>query len=303
MKEAKYIYFNRQFVDWKDAKIHILSHVVQYGSGVFEGIRCYSTKKGAAVFRGLDHFKRFKNSMKIYRMEIKENVEELENITKELLIKNELESAYIRPIVYRGYGEITPNPIKIEIKFAIAAFEREKFLEEDIDKGVDVIVSSWRRFAPDTVSIVAKASGNYLNSQLASMEASTLGFREAIMLDVNGFVSEGSAENVFIVRDGVLYTPPLAASILRGITRDSIMKIAQKLGITVKEEFMLREMLYISDEAFFTGTAAEVTPISSIDRITIGNGMIGEITRKIRDAFFDIIHNGNDPFGWLDFVK
>lgn len=303
MKETKCIYFNGQFVDWEDAKIHILSHVVQYGSGVFEGIRCYETKKGSAIFRGPDHFKRFKDSMKIYRMEIKEGTRELENIAKELLIKNNLKSAYIRPIVYRGYGEVAPNPTKIEIRFAMAAFEREKFLEEDVDKGIDVMVSTWRRFAPDTVSIVAKASGNYLNSQLASMEASTLGFKEAIMLDVNGYVSEGSAENVFTVRDGILYTPPLAASILRGITRDSIIKIAQKLGIIVKEEFMLREMLYISDEAFFTGTAAEVTPISSIDRITIGNGLIGEITRKIRDAFFDIIHNGDDPFGWLDFIK
>ncbi len=302
-REAKYIYFNGKFVNWGDAKIHILSHVVQYGSGVFEGIRCYETKKGPAIFRGVDHYKRFKNSMRIYRMAIDKSPEELEDITKELLVKNELKAAYIRPVAYRGYGEIAPNPEKLKTEVAIAAFEFGKFLAENLDKGIDVMVSSWRRPAPDTVPMLAKADGNYLNSQLASMEASNYGFREAIMLDINGYVSEGPGENIFLVKDGILYTPPVGASLLKGITRDSIIKIANTLKIEVKEEFIPREMLYIADEVFFAGTAAEVTPIGSIDKVRIGDGNIGPISKKIRDTFFDIVVEGNDPYGWLDFVK
>ena len=303
MQEAKYVYFGGKFVGWNEAKIHILSHVIQYGSGVFEGIRCYKTKKGPAIFRGLDHYRRFKESMKIYRMSIKETPEELEAVTKKLLKMNELEEAYIRPVVYRGYGTIKPNPLSLESDLAIAAFYFGKFLSEDADKGIDVMVSSWRRPAPDTVPMLAKADGNYLNSQLASMEAEEFGFAEAIMLDINGYVSEGPGENVFLVKDGVLYTPPIGASLLKGITRDSIMKIAEKLGIPVKVEFIPREMLYVADEVFFAGTAAEVTPIGSVDKIQIGDGNIGPISRKIRDAFFKIVLDGEDAFGWLDFVK
>ncbi len=302
-KEAKYIYFNGKLVGWNDAKIHILSHVIQYGSGVFEGIRCYETEKGPAIFRGMDHFKRFKNSMKIYRMKIEQEPEELEKITKSLIAKNELKSAYIRPVAYRGYGEIAPNPEKLKTEIAIATFEMGKFLAKDLDKGIDVMVSSWRRPAPDTIPMSAKADGNYLNSQLASMEASQYGFRESVMLDVNGFISEGPGENIFLAKDGVLYTPPVGASLLKGITRDSIMKVAKSLNMEIKEEFMPREMLYIADEVFFAGTAAEVTPIGSVDKIKIGDGKIGLLTRKIRDTFFDIVQVGNDPYGWLDFVK
>ena len=302
MQEAKYIYFNGKFVGWNDAKIHILSHVIQYGSGVFEGIRCYNTKKGPAIFRGLDHYKRFKDSMKIYRMSVKESPEELESITKKLLKMNELKEAYIRPVVYRGYGTISPNPLSLGSELAIAAFYFGKFLSEDADKGIDVMVSSWRRPAPDTVPMLAKADGNYLNSQLASMEAEEFGFTEAIMLDINGYVSEGPGENIFLVKDGVLYTPPIGASLLKGITRDSIMKIAGKLNIPVREEFIPREMLYVADEVFFAGTAAEVTPIGSIDKIQIGDGNIGPISRRIRDTFFKIVLDGEDEFGWLDFV-
>jgi branched-chain amino acid aminotransferase len=301
--EAKYIYFNGEFVGWEDAKIHILSHVVQYGSGVFEGIRCYGTAKGPAIFRGLDHFKRFKNSMKIYRMNIEKTPEKLEEIAKTLIVKNGLKSAYVRPVAYRGYGEIAPNPEKLKTEVAIAAFDFGEFLAGNPDKGINVMVSSWRRPAPDTIPMLAKADGNYLNSQLASMEASQYGFKEAIMLDVNGFISEGPGENIFLVKDGILYTPPVGASLLKGITRDSIMKVAKSLGIEIKEEFMPREMLYIADEVFFAGTAAEVTPIGSVDKIPVGNGTIGTLTRKIRDTFFDIVQNGNDPYGWLDFVK
>jgi branched-chain amino acid aminotransferase len=303
MQEAKYVYFNGKFVGWNDAKIHILSHVIQYGSGVFEGIRCYKTKKGPAIFRGLDHYKRFKDSMKIYRMSIEKTPEELEAITKELLKMNELEEAYIRPVVYRGYGTISPNPINLKSELAIAAFYFGKFLSEDADKGINVMVSSWRRPAPDTVPMLAKADGNYLNSQLASMEASEFGFTEAIMLDIHGYVSEGPGENIFLVKDGVLYTPPIGASLLKGITRDSIMKIAEKLGIPVHIQNLPREMLYVADELFFAGTAAEVTPIGSVDKIQIGDGNIGPTSRKIRDAFFKIVLDGEDSFGWLDFVK
>jgi len=303
MQEAKYIYFGGKFVGWNDAKIHILSHVIQYGSGVFEGIRCYKTKKGPAIFRGLDHYRRFKDSMRIYRMSVKESPEELEAITKKLLKMNELEEAYIRPVAYRGYGTIKPNPLSLGTELAIAAFYFGKFLSEDADKGIEVMVSSWRRPAPDTVPMLAKADGNYLNSQLASMEAEKFGFTEAIMLDVNGFVSEGPGENIFLVKDGVLYTPPIGASLLKGITRDSIMKIAENLDIPVKEEFIPREMLYVADEVFFAGTAAEVTPIGSVDKVQIGDGNIGPISRKIRDAFFKIVLDGEDTFGWLDFVK
>ncbi len=302
-KEAEYIYFNGKFVGWNDAKIHILSHVVQYGSGVFEGIRCYETIKGSAIFRGLDHFKRFKNSMRIYRMSIEQTPEELEKITKSLISKNNLKSAYIRPVAYRGYGEIAPNPEKLKTEFSIAAFEMGKFLAKDMDKGIDTMVSSWRRPAPDTIPMFAKADGNYLNSQLASMEASNYGFKEAIMLDINGFISEGPGENIFLVKDDVLYTPPIGASLLKGITRKSIMKVAKELNIEIREEFMPRAMLYVADEVFFAGTAAEVTPIGSIDKIKIGDGNIGRLTRKIRDTFFDIVQKGNDPYNWLDFVK
>ncbi len=301
-REAKFIYFDGDFVEWKDAKIHILSHVVQYGSGVFEGIRCYETKKGSAIFRGTDHFRRFKESMRIYRMDVDKTPQELEDISRELIRKNGLKEAYIRPVAYRGYGEIKPNPLSLKTSLAIAAFSLGKFLAENFEKGISVMVSTWRRPAPDTVPMLAKADGNYLNSQLASMEAAEFGFSEAIMLDVNGFISEGPGENLFLVKDGVLYTPPLGASLLKGITRDSIMKIADRLGIPVKEAFLPREFLYIADEVFFAGTAAEVTPIGYIDKIKIGDGNMGNITRAIREEFMKIVRDGEDTFGWLDFI-
>ncbi len=301
-REARYIYFDGKFVEWGEAKIHILSHVVQYGSGVFEGIRCYETAKGSAIFRGLDHFKRFKDSMRIYRMNLEKTPQELEDIAKELIRKNELKEAYIRPVAYRGYGEIKPNPMSLKTSFAMAVFSLGKFLADNFEKGISVMVSTWRRPAPDTVPMLAKADGNYLNSQLASMEAAELGFAEAIMLDVNGFISEGPGENLFLVKDGTLYTPPLGASLLKGITRDSIMKIADRLGIPVKEAFLPREFLYIADELFFAGTAAEVTPIGYVDKIRIGTGNMGPITKEIRTEFMKIVKDGEDTFGWLDFV-
>ncbi len=300
--EAKYIYFNGEFVPWNDAKIHVLSHVVQYGSGVFEGIRCYSTKNGPAIFRGYGHYKRLKESMKTYRMDIKESVEELIQITKELILKNDLKDAYIRPVVYRGLGEISPNPLHAPIEIAIAAFSMGKIFEEKEDEGINIMVSSWRRFAPDTIPTLAKATGNYLNSELAMIEAEESGFDEAVMLDIFGFVAEGPGENIFLVKDGTLYTPTITSSILKGITRDSVTKIALRLGIPVREEHMPREMLYTVDEAFFSGTAAEITPIVSIDKIPVGNGKVGDVTRLIKGEFKKITQ-GDDPFGWLEYVE
>ena len=301
--EAKYIYFNGEFVPWDDAKIHILSHVVQYGSGVFEGIRAYKTKEGTAIFRPKDHFKRFKDSMRIYRMEIKETISDLINISKELIKKNKLDSAYIRPFAYRGFGEIGVNPIKLKTELSIAAFYMGTYLLQNPENGIDAMVSSWRRPAPDTIPPLAKASGNYLSSQLGTMEAGLYGFKEAIMLDFNGFVSEGPGENIFLVKNGELYTPPVGASILRGITKDSVMKIAKHIGIPVYEKFIPRAMLYTADELFFCGTAAEITPIGSVDKIYIKDGKIGPITKKIRDEFLSITSGEKDPFDWLDYVE
>lgn len=305
INEAKFIWMNGEFVNWWDAKIHILSHVIHYGSGVFEGIRCYKTDKGPQIFRLKDHLIRLKNSAKIYRMEIPFSVEELREAIKELIRKNSLESAYIRPIVYRGYGTISPNPLGVPVEVSIIAFDLGRYLgDENIKKGIDVMVSSWSKFAPNTLPALAKASGNYLNSQLALMEVITYGFKEAILLDYFGYVSEGSGENIFLVKNGVLYTPPLSSSILEGITRDSIMKIAKELGIEVRIEFIPREALYVADEIFLVGTAAEVTPVVSVDKIKIGNGEVGEITRLLQQKYSNIVEGKEeDKYGWLDYVN
>ena len=302
MVESNYIYFNGEFVNWKDAKIHILSHVVQYGSGVFEGIRSYDTKLGTEIFRPYDHYRRLKESMKMYRMETSETIEDYISITKELLIKNDLKSAYIRPIVYRGLGPIAPNPLHASIEQAIIAFEMANLFDEKSLKGINACVSSYRRFAPDTIPAIAKATGNYLNSELATMEAEENGYDEAIMLDVEGFIAEGPGENIFLVKDGVLYTPTLTSSILKGITRDSVIKIALTLNIPVREEKLPRDMLYVADELFFCGTAAEITPIVSVDKIAVGDGTIGQITKLILGKFKEIVNDGYDPFNWLEFV-
>jgi len=303
MLESKFIYFNGDFVSWNDAKIHILSHVIQYGSGVFEGIRAYETKLGTAIFRAYDHYKRLKESMKIYRMETKETVEDYISITKELLLRNELKSAYIRPVVYRGLGSISPNPLHAPVETAIAAFEMPNLFNEKASSGINACVSSYRRFAPDTTLALAKATGNYLNSELAMIEAEENGYDEAIMLDVFGYVAEGPGENIFLVKDGVIYTPPLGSSILKGITRDSIIKIAEYLKLMVKEQNLPREMLYIADEIFFCGTAAEITPIVSVDRIPVSDGKVGKITKLISEKFREIVIDGVDPFNWLEFVE
>lgn len=305
IKEAKFIWMNGEFVSWWNAKIHILSHVIHYGSGVFEGIRCYATGKGPEIFRLKDHLIRLKNSAKMYRIELPFSIEDLRKATKELIKINELESAYIRPIVYRGYGTIHPDPSDTPVEISIIAFDMGKFMGEDkFSNGIEVMVTSWRKFAPNTVPSLAKADGNYLNSQLALMEAHRYGFSEAILLDYFGYVSEGTGENIFLIKNDTLYTPPTSSSILEGITRDSIMKIAENLGIEIRVELIPREALYVADEIFLVGTAAEITPVISVDKIKIGDGKVGKISRMLQEKYLNIVEGKEeDKFGWLDYVN
>jgi branched-chain amino acid aminotransferase len=299
------IWFNGEFVDWKDANIHVLSHVVHYGSSVFEGIRCYNTKNGPAVLRLREHVERLFNSAKIYRMEIPHTVDEICDAIIKTIKVNNLKDCYIRPIVFRGYKELGVYPLNCPLDTVIAAWEWGKYLGEDaLENGVDVGVSTWRRMAPNTLPNMAKAGANYMNSQLAKMESVLGGFDEAIMLDYHGSVSEGSGENIFLVKDGVLYTPHAALSILSGITRDSVIKLAEELEIKVKEEGIPREMLYLADEIFMTGTAAEITPVRSVDKITVGNGKRGPVTEKLQKMFFNIVEGvDEDKYGWLTFIE
>lgn len=296
------IWHNGKLIPWEQANIHVMSHVVHYGSSVFEGIRCYTQPSGAAVFRLPEHMQRLIDSAKIYRMTLPFSLDELCAGVVDVIEANGIAPCYIRPIVIRGYGEIGVNPKGSPIETYIANFPWGKYVAGS--GGADVCVSSWNRLAPNTMPALAKAGANYMNSQLIRMEADINGYAEGIALDVNGLVSEGSGENVFVVRNGVLYTPPLANSALSGITRDSVLTIARHLGLTVVELAIPREMLYIADEVFFTGTAAEVTPIRSVDKILVGDGNPGAITKQIADEFFGIA-NGLKPdrFGWLTPVK
>jgi branched-chain amino acid aminotransferase len=302
MKATEKIWRNGEFIAWDDAKIHVLSHVVSYGSSVFEGIRCYETTSGPAVFRLREHVRRMVDSAKIYRMDnFQFTREQLENAILDLVAINQLRSCYIRPIVLRGYGEIGVNGTKNPLDIYLACWEWGKYLGESaLADGVDVCVSSWNRIAPNTLPSLAKAGANYMNSQLMKMEAVANGYAEGIALDKSGYVSEGSGENIFLVRDGKIVTPPLGTSVLPGITRDSVLTLAGKLGIPIVEQIVPRELLYISDEVFFSGTAAEITPIRSIDRITIGKGRRGPVTEQIQREFFAIV-NGTKPdiYSWL----
>ncbi|MCK9222581.1 MAG: branched-chain amino acid transaminase [Limnochordia bacterium] len=303
--EGKKIWFNGEFVDWKDAKINVLSHVVHYGSSIFEGLRCYSTPQGPAVFRLQDHTRRMFDSAKIYRMEIPYTQDEFNEAIVSTVGINKFDSCYIRPIVFRGFAQLGVNPLNCPVDCVVAAWTWGSYVsEEALEKGADVCTSSWNRMRPNTLPALAKAGGNYLNSQLIKMEALANGYEEGIALDHAGLISEGSGENLFLVRDGVLYTTPRSASILGGITRDSIMVLAKDMGIEVVEENIPREMLYIADEVFFSGTAAEITPIRSVDRIQVGAGKRGPITEKLQKAFFDIA-NGKveDRHSWLTHVK
>ena len=298
------VWMNGVLVDWADAKIHVASHVIHYGSAVFEGARCYETKHGAACFRLGAHMRRLGDSARIYRMDPAYTKAQLEDAVLTTIRANAMKSCYIRPIVYRGYAALGINPFPCPIDTAILLWEWGAYLgPEALEKGVDVMVSSWTRMAPDTFPSLAKTSANYANAQLIKMEAILGGYAEGIALDSSGFVSEGSGQNIFLVRDGMLYTPPMSASILPGITRDSVMTLARDLGFPVKEEMIPREMLYIADELFFVGTAVEITPIRSVDKIVIGAGSRGPLTQALQEAFFGILTGERpDTHGWLTFV-
>jgi branched-chain amino acid aminotransferase len=303
VKKVDKIWMNGKLVNWDDAKIHILSHVIHYGSSWFEGIRCYETSKGTAIFRLDKHIRRLYDSAKIYRTEIPYTESQMEEAILGTIRANKMKACYIRPVVYRGYGDVGVNPLNCPVDVTIAVWEWGSYLgPEALSQGIDVCVSTWHRPAPNTVPSMAKSGGNYILSQLMKVEAVKEGFVEAIALDVNGNVSEGSGENVFFVKDGILYTPPISAALLPGITRSSIMQIAQEIGYTVKEMNIPREMVYVTDELFFTGTAAEVTPIRSVDKVKVGDGKPGPVTMKLQKAFFDIVKNGNDSHNWLKFV-
>jgi branched-chain amino acid aminotransferase len=303
INKVEKIWMNGAFVNWDDAKIHVLSHAVHYGSSWFEGIRCYNTKKGPAIFRMDAHLRRLFDSAKIYRTEIPYTKEQLAAAIKKTILANKLKACYIRPIVYRGYGDVGVNPLGCPVDVSIAVWEWGAYLgSEALEKGIDVCVASWRRPAPDTFPSMAKSSGNYLNSQLIKLEAITNGYGEGIALDVNGTVSEGSGENIFVIRDNAIYTTPLGSSILPGITRDTVITLAKDLGYAISEMAIPREMLYIADEVFFSGTAAEITPIRSIDKIVVGAGHAGPITKKFQNAFFNLIQSGKDKHNWLTLV-
>lgn len=307
IQTTEHIWHNGKLIPWADANIHVMSHVVHYGSSVFEGIRCYSqgaehTPTGGGIFRLREHMARFINSAKIYRMPIDYTLDELCDAVVEVVEANNASPCYIRPIAFRGYGEIGVNPLKSPVEVYIANFPWGNFLHGN--EGANVCVSSWNRLAANTMPSLAKAGANYMNSQLIRMEAAVNGFDEGIALDRNGYLSEGSGENLFILRDGKLYTSPLANAVLNGITRASVVEIAKEMGLEVVEQSLPRELLYICDEAFFTGTAAEVTHLRSVDRILVGDGNMGPITTRIQTEYMNLV-NGRVPdrFGWITPVK
>lgn len=309
IKICDVVWHDGEFIKWTDARVHVMSHVLHYGSSVFEGIRCYSTKRGPAIFRLREHMQRFLNSAKIYRMDHDWKIEDFCEGSIELVRRSGLESCYIRPILFRSLDEEHPafgvNPFPNPLACYIGAWDWGKYLgDEAIEKGVDVGVSTWNRLTPNSMPAMAKSGANYMNSQLIKMEALLNGYSEGIALDDRGYVSEGSGENIFMVSGDMVMTPPLSSSILPGITRDSVIQICQELGITMKERTIQRAALYVADELFFSGTAAEITPIRSVDRIKIGDGKRGEVTARIQKAFFEITSGERQPPGpWLTYVS
>lgn len=301
MQKSDTIWMNGKQVKWDEANVHVLSHVLHYGSSVFEGIRAYRTPKGTAIFRLGEHIERLAYSAKIYRMKMPFTTEQIERACLETVSVNRLEECYLRPLVYRGYDHVGVNPIGTPVEVAIAAYPWGKYLgDEALTKGVAVKIGTWARMAPNTLPAMAKAGGNYLNSQLLKLEAVTDGYAEAIALDTNGYVSEGSGENLFLVHKGELITPPMHNSILAGITRASVLQLANEMGYRVKEMVIPREMLYVVDEAFFTGTAVELTPVTSVDRVPVGSGEVGPVTQALQKAFFGIVKGEvPDRHGWL----
>lgn len=299
------IWHNGTMIPWDEARVHVLTHALHYGTSVFEGIRCYSTPEGPAIFRAKEHVRRLFDSCKVYRMDdFAFTQEELIASLRELVKINGLDSCYLRPIAFRGYGEVGVLSLKNPIEIYIACWEWGKYLgPEALEKGVDVCVSSWTRLAPNTLPAIAKVAANYMNSQLIKMEAVLNGYSEGIALDASGYVSEGSGENIFVVRDGKIYTPPLGNSVLPGVTRDTVMQLGCGIGLEFVEQMIPREMLYIADEVFFTGTAAEITPIRSVDKIPIGSGMRGPVTERLQREFELLLAlQSPDHHGWLTFV-
>jgi branched-chain amino acid aminotransferase len=303
--KSAWIWHNGQLVKWDDANVHVTAHALHYGSSVFEGLRAYATPKGPAILGLQPHVRRLFDSCRIMRMDLPYSQEQVASAILETVSRNGLQSCYIRPLAYKGTGTIGLDARSVPTELAIIAFEFGRYLGADsIEQGVDVMVSSWRRAAPDTLAAMAKSGGNYVNSQFVTMEAADRGFAEGIALDVNGFVSEGSGENIFVVYRGVIHTPPVSASILLGVTRDCVMTLAREMGYEVREQAFPREMLYVADEVFFTGTAVEISPVRSVDKVRVGNGARGPIAKKLQDEFFGII-NGQIPdrHGWMTIVK
>ncbi len=299
------IWHNGEMIDWEDARVHVMTHALHYGTSVFEGIRCYATSSGPAIFRPREHVRRLFDSAKVYRMEdLGFTPDVMLEALRDLVRVNGLSSCYLRPLVFRGYGDVGVLSLNNPIEAYIACWEWGQYLgAEAWEKGVDVCVSSWTRLAPNTLPAIAKVAANYMNSQLIKMEAVLNGFSEGIALDVTGYVSEGSGENIFVVRDGKIYTPPLGNSVLPGITRATVMQLGADCGFEFAEQMVPRELLYLADEVFFTGTAAEITPIRSVDRIQVGSGKRGPITERLQREFTAVITGeGEDRHGWLTFV-
>jgi len=296
---------NGKLIPWGEANIHVAAHVIHYGTSLFEGFRAYGTPKGSAIFQLQAHTRRLYNSCKMYRMDIPYTQEEFNSAVIDTVKANNLPSCYIRPIVYRGFGTLGVDPFPCPVDCAILVWEWGQYLgDEALEKGVDVRVSSWQRMAPNTFPALAKSGANYMNSQLIKMEALTEGYAEGIALNVRGHVSEGSGENIFLVYDGIVRTPPLSSSILPGITRATVIQLSKDLKIPVVEDTIPREMLYIAEEVFFTGSAAEITPIRSIDKITISSGERGPITKRLQEEFFAYINGEReDRYNWLTYVK
>jgi len=304
IQKTEKIWHNGKFIPWDEATLHVMSHVVNYGSSVFEGIRCYALPAGPAIFRAQEHMQRLLDSARIYRIDVDFTRDELIRGLVELIKSNGVWPCYIRPIILRGYGEAGVNPFNSPTEVYICNYPWGKYLGTDSAQGVDVCISSWTRIAPNTLPAMAKSGANYMNSQLIKMEAIINGYAEGIALDVNGYVSEGSGENLFVVRNGVLQTAPLGNSVLPGITRDSVLQIARDLGIKIVEQQIPRESLYIAEEVFFTGTAGEVTPIRSVDKISVGKGVTGPVTRAIREEFYAIVNGEKaDRHNWFTPVK
>ncbi|MEW5765429.1 MAG: branched-chain amino acid transaminase [Acidobacteriota bacterium] len=302
VKNTDWIWMNGKFVPWNEAHIHVLSHVIHYGSSVFEGIRCYETPKGPRVLRLKDHIQRLYHSAKVYRMEIPYSLEEYCEVCLEVIRRNGMQKCYIRPVVFRGYGDVGVNPLPCPVDTAVAVWDWGAYLgPEALAKGVDVCVSTWNRPSPNSLPAMAKCAANYMNGQLIKMEAILSGFAEGIALDVNGYVSEGSGENIFLVRNSTVYTPSLGHAVLPGITRDGVLTIlAKEMKMEVRHQAVPREMLYLADEIFFTGTAAEITPIASVDRIPVGKGQRGPITEAVQKRYLEIVQGkAEDIYGWL----